>query len=161
MEYSVQIVQERKYKPSGSLNKLYGTIGDYDYAASFLIQEYLKEIVELEQNNNEKVKFKTYHIENMHIKREKFDLVIEKYIKPINPKSQLIDHSILFYVLHETFELFPNLFKMYCDEHEERDLLISGGLNGSRDYSYHSGDSGSYENWVVKKCLKFEIVRKN
>ena len=45
--------------------------------------------------------------------------------------------------------------------HEERDLLISGGLNGSRDYSYHSGDSGSYENWVVKKCLKFEKVRKN
>ena len=103
MEYSVQIVQERKYQPSKKLNNLYETIGDYEYTASFLIQEYLKEIVELEQNNNEKVKFMTYHIENMHINREKFDLVIEKYIKPINPKSQLFDHSILFYILHETF----------------------------------------------------------
>ena len=126
MEYSVQIVQERKYKPSEQLNKLYESIENYDFVASFLIQEYLKEIVELEQNNNEKVKFMTYHIENMHINREKFDLVIEKYIKPINPKSQLIDHSILFYVLHETFELFPNLFHMYCDENELRDLVISG-----------------------------------
>ena len=76
MEYSVQIVQERKYKPSEKLNNLSKTIGDYDFTASFLIQEYLKEIVELEQNNNEKVKFMTYHIENMHINREKFDLVI-------------------------------------------------------------------------------------
>ena len=161
MEYSVQIVQERKYKPSEQLNKLYESIENYDFVASFLIQEYLKEIVELEQNNNEKVKFMTYHIENIHINRGKFDLVIEKYIKPINPKSQLFDHSILFYILHETFKLFPNLFKMYCDEHDERDLFISGGLNGTRDYSYHSGDSGAYEKWVVKKCLEFEKVRKN
>ena len=159
MEYSVQIVQERKYKPSEKLNNLSKTIGDYDFTASFLIQEYLKEIVELEQNNNEKIKFKTYHIENMHIKREKFDLVIEKYIKPINPKSQLIDHSILFYVLHETFELFPNLFHMYCDENELRDLVISGGL--SRDYHFHSKDNGPYVNWAVDKCLECEIVIKN
>ena len=159
MEYSVQIVQERKYKPSEQLNKLYESIENYDFVASFLIQEYLKEIVELEHINDEKVKFKTYHIENMHIKREKFDLVIEKYIKPINPKSQLIDHSILFYVLHETFELFPNLFKMYCDENELRDLVISGGL--SRDYHHHSEDSGPYVNWAVDKCLECEIVIKN
>lgn len=159
MEYSVQIVQERKYKPSEKLNRLYDTIEDYYYNASFLIQEYLKEIVELEQNNNEKVKFMTYHIENMHINREKFDLVIEKYIKPINPKSQLIDHSILFYILHETFELFPNLFNLYCDEHEFRDLVISGGL--SRDYHHHSEDSGPYVNWAVDKCLECEIVIKN
>ena len=159
MEYSVQIVQERKYKPSEQLNKLYESIENYDFVASFLIQEYLKEIVELEHINDEKVKFKTYHIENMHINREKFDLVIEKYIKPINPKSQLIDHSILFYVLHETFELFPNLFHMYCDENELRDLVISGGL--SRDYHHHSEDSGPYVNWAVDKCLECEIVIKN
>lgn len=159
MEYSVQIVQERKYKPSEKLNRLYDTIEDYYCNASFLIQNYLKEIVELERNDNEKIKFKTYHIENMHIDREKFDLVIEKYIKPINPKSQLIDHSILFYVLHETFELFPNLFHMYCDENELRDLVISGGL--SRDYHHHSEDSGPYVNWAVDKCLECEIVIKN
>lgn len=161
MEYSVQIMQKRKFRPSETLESLYKLIEKFNNLASLLIQEYLKEIVELEQNNNEKVKFESYYIEDKHINKDNFDLVIEKYIKPINPKSQLIDHSILFYVLHETFELFPNLFKMYCDEHEERDLLISGGLNGSRDYSYHSGDSGAYEKWVVKKCLEFEKVRKN
>lgn len=153
MEYSVQIMQKRKFRPSEILESLYKLIEKFNNLASLLIQEYLKEIVELEQNNNEKVKFESYYIEDKHINKDNFDLVIEKYIKPINPKSQLIDHSILFYVLHETFELFPNLFKLYCDENEIRDLLISRRFHTSRDYNYHSGDRGIYENWVVEKCL--------
>lgn len=156
MEYSVQIMQKRTYKPSETLESLDKIIGKFNNLVSLLIQEYLKELVELEQNNNEKIIFESYHIEDKHINKDNFDLVIEKYIKPIYPKSQLCNHSILFYVLHETFELFPNLFKMYCDENEMRDLLISQRLNATRDYTYHSGDRGIYENWVVEKCLNLK-----
>ena len=152
MEYSVQIVQERKYKPSEKLNNLSKTIGDYEYTASFLIQEYLKEIVEMEQNSDEKIIFDSYVLTDKSINEENFDLVIEKYIKPINPKSQLIYRSKLYNVLHETFELFPNLFKMYCDEDKSRELYISRPAY-PEEYSYHSRDNGLYENWVVEKCL--------
>ena len=92
------------------------------------------------------------------INQANFDLLIEKFIKPVFPDSQLSDNSKLFYVLHETFELFPNLLKMYCDENEYRELLISAGVgrDNTKDYSFHSGDMVNYENWIVETCLGIE-----
>ena len=152
MEYSVQIVQKRRYIPSEALAALYKLIGKYNKFVPLLIQEYLKEIVEMEQNSDEKIIFDSYVLTDKSINEENFDLVIEKYIKPINPKSQLIYRSKLYNVLHETFELFPNLFKMYCDEDKSRELYISRPAY-PEEYSYHSRDNGLYENWVVEKCL--------
>ena len=150
MEYSVQIMEKRTYHPSEALKALHKLIGKYNKFVPLLIQEYLKEIVELEQNSDERIIFDSYVLTDKDINEKNFDLVIGKYIKPINPESQLIYRSKLYNVLHETFELFPNLFKMYCDEHQRRALYISAGPD---EYSYHSNDNGMYENWVVEKCL--------
>lgn len=147
MEYSVQIVEKRTYIPSEALAALYKLIGKYNKFVPLLIQEYLKEIVEMEQNSNEKIIFDSYVLVDKDINEENFNLVIEKYIKTINPESQLIYRSKLYNVLHKTIELFPDLFKMYCDE---RALYISATPD---EYSYHSNDNGMYENWVVEKCL--------
>ena len=147
MEYSVQIVEKRTYIPSEALAALYKLIGKYNKFVPLLIQEYLKEIVEMEQNSNEKIIFDSYVLTDKAINEENFDLVIEKYIKPINPESQLIYRSKLYNVLHKTIELFPDLFKMYCDE---RALYISAAPD---EYSYHSNDNGMYENWIAEKCL--------
>lgn len=152
MEYSVQIMQKRKFRPSETLESLYKLIEKFNNLASLLIQEYLKELIDIEQSSNGKVIFSSFEIDDIHYNEKNLDLVIEKYIKQIYWKSQLCDKSILFYVLQETPKLFPNLFKMYCDENETRDLLISQ-CNNTRDYHYHSGDRGRYEDWVVEKCL--------
>lgn len=150
MEYSVQIMEKRTYQPSEALKALHKLIRKYNKFVPLLIQEYLKELVELEQNADGRIIFDSYVLTDKDINEENFDLVIEKYIKPINPESQLIYRSKLYNVLHETFELFPDLFKMYCDEHQRRALYISACPD---EYSYHSNDNGMYENWVVKKCL--------
>lgn len=147
MEYSVQIVEKRTYIPSEALAALYKLIGKYNKFVPLLIQEYLKEIVEMEQNSNEKIIFDSYVLVDKDINEENFNLVIEKYIKTINPESQLIYRSKLYNVLHKTIELFPDLFKMYCDE---RALYISAAPD---EYSYHSNDNGMYENWIAEKCL--------
>ena len=152
MEYNVQIEQERTYQPSEALKALDKAIDKFKDLASMLIQEYLKELIDIEQSSNGKVIFSSFEIDDIHYNEKNLDLVIEKYIKQIYWKSQLCDKSILFYVLQETPKLFPNLFKMYCDENETRDLLISQ-CNNTRDYHYHSGDRGRYEDWVVEKCL--------
>ena len=152
MEYSVQIMQKRKFRPSETLESLYKLIEKFNNLASLLIQEYLKELIDIEQSSNGKVIFSSFEIDDIHYNEKNLDLVIEKYIKQIYWKSQLCDKSILFYVLQETPKLFPNLFKMYCDENETRDLLISQ-CNNTRDYHYYSGDRGRYEDWVVEKCL--------
>lgn len=147
MEYSVQIVEKRTYIPSEALAALYKLIGKYNKFVPLLIQEYLKEIVEMEQNSNEKIIFDSYVLVDKDINEENFNLVIEKYIKTINPESQLIYRSKLYNVLHKTIELFPDLFKMYCDE---RALYISAAPD---EYIYHSNDNGMYENWIAEKCL--------
>ena len=147
MEYSVQIVEKRTYIPSEALAALYKLIGKYNKFVPLLIQEYLKEIVEMEQNSDEKIIFDSYVLVDKDINEENFNLVIEKYIKSINPESQLIYRSKLYNVLHKTIELFPDLFKMYCDE---RALYISAAPD---EYSYHSNDNGMYENWIAEKCL--------
>lgn len=158
MEYKVQTTETRIYTPNETLKSLHNLVMKFDNMASLLIQEYLKELIKLEQNNNEKAIFKTYCMNDKIINQANFDLLIEKFIKPVFPDSQLSDNSKLFYVLHETFELFPNLFKMYCDENEYRDLLISAGVSrdNTRDYSFHSEDMVNYENWIVETCLGIE-----
>ena len=125
MEYNVQIEQERTYQPSEALKALDKAIDKFKDLASMLIQEYLKELIDIEQSSNGKVIFSSFEIEDIHYNEKNLDLGIEKYIKQIYWKSQLCDKSVLFYVLQETPKLFPNLFKMYCDENETRDLLIS------------------------------------
>ena len=147
MEYSVQIMEKRTYHPSETLKALHQLIGKFENMVPLLIQEYLKELVEMEQNSDGRIIFDSYVLTDKDINEENFDLVIEKYIKSINPESQLIDRSKLYNVLHKTIELFPDLFKMYCDE---RALYISAAPD---EYSYHSNDNGMYENWVVEKCL--------
>lgn len=154
MEYSVQIVQERTYQPSEAMKALNNAIDKFKKLASMLVQEYIKELIDLERSSEGKVIFPSFGIEDIHYNEKNLDLVIEKYIKPVYWKSQLCDRSILFFVLQETPKLFPNLFKMYCDENKTRDLLVSQcNMNNARDYHYHSGDRGRYEDWVVEKCL--------
>ena len=151
-------MKTRTYNPSETLKSLNNLVLKFNNMASLLIQEYFKELIELEQNNNEKAIFQSYCMNDKLINQTNFDLLIGKFIKPIFPKSQLCDISILFYVLHETHDLFPNLFKMYCDNNGYRDFLISGGVgrDSTRDYSFHSGDMVKYENWLVEECLGIE-----
>lgn len=157
MEYEIQIVQNKVYTPSELLKSINNIVLRFNNMASALIQEYLRELLELEKNKKEKVNFYSYRIVDKSINKENFKLLIDKYIKSINPESQLCDNTKLFYVLHETHKLFPNLFKMYCDDNGLRDLLISYPFRDStRDYSYHSKDVAAYENWIVEVCLEIE-----
>ena len=153
MEYSVQIEQERTYKPSEALKALDKAIDKFKNLASMLVQEYLKELIDLERSSEGKVIFTSFGLEDTHYNKKNLDRLIEEYVKPVYWKSQLCDQSVLFYVLQKTPKLFPNLFRMYCDENEMRDLLISQ-RNNERDYHYHSGDRGRYEDWLVEKCLE-------
>ena len=60
MEYKVQTTETRIYTPNETLKSLHNLVMKFDNMASLLIQEYLKELIKLEQNNNEKAIFKTY-----------------------------------------------------------------------------------------------------
>ena len=54
MEYKVQTTETRIYTPNETLKSLHNLFMKFDNMASLLIQEYLKELIKLEQNNNEK-----------------------------------------------------------------------------------------------------------
>jgi len=70
-----QIVQNKVYTPSELLKSINNIVLRFNNMVSALIQEYLRELLELEKNKKEKVNFYSYRIVDKYIDKENFKFV--------------------------------------------------------------------------------------